>query len=72
MHVDRVLMYKSAITYWLVGILHKFSKYGMMILSSLHSIKTYLDNQILEAKLNEIEHNELFRIKHICSDKIKV
>ena len=44
----------------------------MMILSSLHSIKTYLDNQILEAKLNETEHNELFRIKHICSDKIKV
>ena len=44
----------------------------MLILSSLHSIKTYLDNQILEAKLNETENDELFRIKHICTDKIKV
>ena len=43
-----------------------------MILSYLPLKTTYLDNQILEAKLNETEHDELFRIKHICSDKIKV
>ena len=51
---------------------HKFSKWGLMILSYLPSITTYLDNQSLEDTLNETEHNELFRIKHICSDKIKV
>ena len=37
-----------------------------MILSYMPSITTHLDNQILESKLNETEHDELFRIKHIC------